>query len=332
MESKMGRDIKEKISSAYQNIKLWSSGNQAAKEVLHPDLGLRDWDTLTKEDKRKIWKHLMPLWYKKFENNPKRISFSVETLNDRNKYHSFAKEYLSSPSNENAYHDFQNIFYTESQHVVFELLSYYLTHVLYEKEHYSYEIYQQQDEPSDNFEKRFTKWLYNIYDSVIKLINDTFEQFGLNVCATRQGFIPRQEQKIMTQIYEPVLSVLSSQKWEPVNRELKDAFSDFMKKTEESYSSCVTHAISALEAFMQILNDKPVGKGKLSDLIKVSYKKELIPKDIFTENIFKNIESIIMRTRQETSDAHPKKEYATEKNSRLILNLVMIFIQHCLQI
>ena len=29
--------------------------------------------------------------------------------------------------------------------------------------------------------------------------------------------------------------------------------------------------------------------------------------------------------------AHPKKEYANERNARTILNLSMIFFQHCIQ-
>ncbi len=57
----------------------------------------------------------------------------------------------------------------------------------------------------------------------------------------------------------------------------------------------------------------------------------MIPDDKFTEQIFKNIESILMFEKQATADAHPKKEYATEKNSRLVMNLVMIFLQHCIQ-
>jgi hypothetical protein len=35
-----------------------------------------------------------------------------------------------------------------------------------------------------------------------------------------------------------------------------------------------------------------------------------------------------MGERQETGDPHPKKEYATERNAKLVLNLAMIFLQH----
>ncbi len=326
------RDIISKIKSAGNNIRLWSDNNPEAISCLRPDLGQRDWNALTKEEKQKIWRHLCPYMFD--VQNPmlkKRIEYSIRLLNYQNKYNAFAKEYLAVPIFDNANTDFYNIFHKQDQHTVLELLSYYLRHVLYEKEEYSYRVYKTSEETEEEFEKRSIEWLYDTLDWIIKYINEVFEHFGVNICVSRQGFLPRQEPEIMEQIYEPVLKILSSQKWEIVNRELKDAFSDYLKKTEEGYSSCVTHTISAIEAFLQILNNKNIGKDKLNNLIKESIRKGAIPNDIFTQNIFKNIESILVRTRQETSDAHPKKEYATEKNARLILNLAMIFIQHCLQ-
>lgn len=51
----------------------------------------------------------------------------------------------------------------------------------------------------------------------------------------------------------------------------------------------------------------------------------------FLDNDYKKIAiTILARERQSTSNAHPKREYAIEKNARLVLNLVMIFIQHCI--
>ena len=324
--------IANRINHACKQIKLWSNNNPEAIEVLRPDLGLRSWDILTKEEKRKIWKHLyQALFYKEIELFQKRIEYSVRVLNDHNKYHAFGEKYLTSRTFDNAYADFQNIFYDENQHIVLEMLSYYFKHVLHEKEKNSYQIHKKSREKKEAFEKRFTEWLYNILDRIINLINDVFEDFGVNVCASRQGFLPRQEPKIMENIYEPVLKIISAKKWELVSRELKNAFSDYLKKTEESYSSCITHTICTIEAFLQILNNKEIGKDKLSNLLKESFEKGTIPNDIFTKNIFKNIESILARTRQETGDAHPKKEYATEKNARLVLNLAMVFIQHCIQ-
>jgi hypothetical protein len=58
--------------------------------------------------------------------------------------------------------------------------------------------------------------------------------------------------------------------------------------------------------------------------------KDAIPSDQFTKEIFKTIESFLARERQETGDAHPRKEFSNEKNTLLVLNTAMVFFQHCL--
>lgn len=73
-----------------------------------------------------------------------------------------------------------------------------------------------------------------------------------------------------------------------------------------------------------------IGSGEISKLIPQAQAKNLIPPDVFTKEIFKTIESVLMRERQETGDPHPKKAYATDKNARMVLNLVMVFFQHCI--
>jgi hypothetical protein len=143
--------------------------------------------------------------------------------------------------------------------------------------------------------------------------------------------MPRQDSKIIEEVYEPILSFLSNNKWEEVNRLLSDSFADYRKNTPQGYSNCVTNTISAVQAFLQILVHDKTGKGEISKLIAEAQKKSLVPNDFFTQKIFENMESILAKERQETGIAHPKKEYATEKNTRTILNLAMIFIQHCIQ-
>jgi len=145
------------------------------------------------------------------------------------------------------------------------------------------------------------------------------------------GFIPRQEEKIISEIYEPVLNILSDPKWEIVNRDLSDAFKEYTKHEEESYSHCITHAVSSIQAFLQIVVNNKIGSGNIDSLVKEAINKELIPKDPFSIKIFNGIQSILMKYRQEYSDAHPKREYANEKTAKLVLNLVMIFLQHTLQ-
>jgi hypothetical protein len=68
-----------------------------------------------------------------------------------------------------------------------------------------------------------------------------------------------------------------------VNRDLGDAFKDYRLKTEQGYSSCVTHTISSLQAYLQILVNKKIGKGDISSLILEARKSGLIQNDKFTE-------------------------------------------------
>jgi len=71
-----------------------------------------------------------------------------------------------------------------------------------------------------------------------------------------------------------------------------------------------------------------IGKGELKDLIAEAHVKGIISSDPFTTKIFKDFQSILMRKRQEQGDPHPKKEYANERSARLVLNVIMIFIQN----
>ena len=189
-----------------------------------------------------------------------------------------------------------------------------------------------ENETQEEYEKRKEQWKFEELDGFKGSLNDVFEQFGINIYLTRCGFMLYQDKKITEEIYNPVLNFLSDEKWKEVSRELKDAFRDYQAKTEKGYSSSITHSISALEAFLQLSLYGTVGKGTLGSLIKEATKKELIPNDPFSKKIFDNIESILAQTRKEKGDAHPKKEYANEKTARLILNIVMIFLQHCIQI
>jgi len=298
----------------FKNLKFWSDLSPKAAEVLNPDLGLRDWDELTCKERDKIWYYLQGYFIQK-----ERVFWAVFVLNERHKYRSYAENFLRYASEANAMKDFRSILvdHDKNQHVVFELISCFSIAILKERSDQS--ISRKKDETDEQFGKFADR------------LNDVFEHFGINVILTRQGFIPKQEEKIVKEIYEPVLKFLSNEKWKPVSRDLQDAFNDFRLKTASGYSSCVTHTISAIEAFLQILLYDKTGKGTLGILIHKAQSKGLIPKDKFTDQIFNNIESIFAQQRKETGDAHPKEEYANEKNALLVLNLAMIFLQHCIQ-
>lgn len=313
-------------------FKLWSEINTDSKESLNPDLGLRNWGDLKPEEKQKIWHYLD--WYffdaqikeqygmmggveKRFyefygeyrekEYKQKAIHKSILYLNENYKAKSFADSYLKNPNLNTACYDFHNIFMNQNEVVVMELLSAYAK-FLYE----------------------FTKNDAYI-DNLLSRINDVFLQFGIKYHLTRDGFVPRQDEKIIEEIYEPVLDCLSDPKWKEVNTLLADTFLEYRKNTPQAYSNCVTNTVSTVQAFLQIIVNGKTGRGDISKLIPEAQKKNLIPNDTFTVQIFSNIESVLARERQETSIAHPKKQYANEKNARLVLNLAMVFFQHCIQ-
>jgi len=310
-------------------FKFWSTTQPDATKELHPDLGLRDWDDLSNDEKDKIWHYLKNFFVSSDKNL--RTFFAVYCLNENHKYRSYGKHFLHDQSLENARMDFEHIFKNESQHVLFELISCFCQAILFERSDKT--IWKRDKESDKEYRKRLNEWRYEDFDKFAERLNDVFEHFGINVVLTRQGFIPRQDKKITKEIYEPVLQFLSidKEKWEPVNRDLKDAFKDYQLKTVDGYSSCITHTISAIEAFLQIILYGETGRGTLGSLISEAQKKNLVPNDNFTSQIFKNTEAIFARERKETGDAHPKKEYANERNARTLLNLAMIFLQHCME-
>jgi len=336
-------------------FKLWSELNPKAKKELKPDFGLRSWNSLSSDEKYKIWKCLewyffdkdiktkyegyylsRKIHYYKFFGEPpenekkkKRIYFSIAALNHKYKAKSYAKNFLEDNTLNSACHDFYEIFMNQDENVVMELLSLYSLLLIPERAKGT--IHKKEGESEEEYNQRLENWRWEEFDKFRKDLNEVFTDFGINLYLTRQGFAPRQEEKIIKEIYEPVLNYLSHSKWTEVSKILSDAFDEYRKNTPQGYSNCVTNVISAIQAFLQIVVNGKTGKGEISKLIPIAQKKKLIPDDFFTQKIFDNLESVFARQRQETGIAHPKKQYANEKNARLMLNLAMVFLQHCIQ-
>lgn len=329
------------------NFKLWSELNPKAKKELKPDFGFRNWNSLTEDEKYKIWKYLEIHFFNnkikigQKNNNYKFYSdgseeakkdgilFSIILLNRNYKAKSYAKNYLEDATLNSACHDFYDIFMKQDEHVVMELLSLYCKFLFLREQKKT--ISKSKDETKEDYQNKLQNYRWRYFDKFSRDLNEVFTDFGINLCLTRQGFIPRQEEKIIKEIYEPVLSYLSHPKWKEVSKLLSDGFDEYRKNTPQGYSNCITNTISAVQAFLQIVVNGKTGKDNISKLITEGQKRNLIPNDFFTKRIFKNIESIFAYERQETGISHPKKEYATEKNTRTILNLAMIFFQHCIQ-
>ena len=299
-------------------FKLWSQINPEARASLSPNLGARSLSDCTEEDRKIILKNFINKgWFNDSVHQPY-VHNAVREFSDANKANNFCPETLNhgGPHDyagsikeccKNCTHkDFWSIFLNMPREISYELISYYINEL----------------DNSDYYQHR---------NKFRNCFNDISNQFALDIMMIEDQFVPKQEEKIVNEIYEPVLGYLSDSKWKGVNILLTDAFSEYRKNTPQGYSNSVTNTISAIQAFLQILNNGETGKGNISQLIVEAQKKGLIDNDSFTKKIFDNVESIFAKERQETSTAHPKKEYATEKNARTMLNLTMIFIQHCIQ-
>lgn len=303
------------------SFKLWSDSNPTAKLSIHPTLGIKSWDDLSQDTKEVILKHFMnkecfiadDTTYEAvryFAEDHKANNYCNHLLGHGGPHYyvmhgggRYKKDCCHVP----AQLDFHNILIRQPKDVVYELFSYYANRI-----------------STATFNERQ-------YPKFISIFNDISEQFNLDILISGNNFIFRQEGKIIKDIYEPTLVLLSDKKWEVVSRELDDAFIDYVKGTRESYSSSITHAISGLQAFLQTIVHGKVGRGDIAELIKKAQEQNLIPNDEFSKRIFKESISILMIERQEKGDPHPKEEYANEKTTRLVLNLIMIFFQHCLQ-
>ncbi len=307
-------------------FKFWSATQPEAIKELHPTLGHRSWNELSTQEKDNVWHYLKNY----FSDENLRTFFAIYCLNENHKYRSYGKHFLHDQTKQNARMDFEHIFRNESQNVLLELFSCFCRAILVERSDKA--LYKSSDETDEEFRNRLNEYRHEDFDKFAERINDVFEHYGVNVLLARQGFIPRQDDKITKEIYIPVLQFLSAESWMPVNRDLRDAFKAYQEKTDQGYSNSITHAVAALQAFLQITVDGKSGSSEgIVSLVKKAQEMETIPTDKFSSEAFKNLDAVLMKERGKTGNAHPKQEYANEKNARLVLNLVMVFIQHCIQ-
>jgi len=312
-------------------FKLWSQTKPEVVNEIRPKFNLRCWDDLEKAEKKKIW-HFLELFFGDSSNYGSTIEYSILLLNEECKYQAYAKNYLKNETHQNARLDFHQIFFYENENVFLELISYYSLALIEKGREKNKFIYREDKETKAGFEKRRAEAFHQFFDSFARRLNDVFEHFSINLYLTRLGFVMRQDPKITEEVYIPVISYLSNPAFKEVNDELSEAFRKYNTKKPSGYSDCITHAVSSLEAYLQIIIYGKITKKKtLSKLFKEATSKKKIPDDTFSENILTALLKIFARTRKDEGSAHPKKRYSNEKNARLVMNLIMVFLQHCIQ-
>lgn len=330
-------------------IPFWSDTNSEAKAILLPTEEIQ-WSHLSNEDKKRMWKYLE---YELFNSNPnvggaifnnvdcsykfygkdswendyrvKIVSEAMLFLNEKYKKASYAQKVLGNPTYNSACYDFYRIFIEENKDVVLEMLSMFSKVMVLND---SKKLWKKDNENDEDFEKRKVKEQWKRFDSFSERLSEVFEEFGINYRLTRAGFIVADEPAVIDRIYEPALKKLSSTKWEDVNRDLRDTFSAL--NDDKDGSGALTHALSALQGFLQILVHEKTGRGNTAELIKEALKKKLIPDDDFSKKVIDEMNSFWARERQDKGDPHPKKKYATKDQAKLVISLVMVFIDHVL--
>ena len=176
---------------------------------------------------------------------------------------------------------------------------------------------------------KWTEAAYEKFDQFASHMNHIFEQFSVNMKLTREGFIPVQDDKITAAIYEPTLRVLADPKWETVGAILNDVFSEF---TNGNYPEVITKAHSTVQKFLQILvgGEGNNGKGEVGKLFGEAKEKGLIPVDRYSEKIVSVLQGFIVSERATNSTAKPAENEATRSDALLVMNVVMVLLQHCL--
>ncbi len=314
---------------------IYGKDNFQIEELIQPKLDLRNWEDLTKEEKEimllqlsnngwikdystEILRAIKDLNYLFLRECPgKRLHKTPPKKEDRRSYGTLDYDQIRA-----ATEDFKDIFLNKtSEALIFRMLS------KFAEEYIDYQQYKWAEQETekgkinDYIEKAFEK-----FDRLANCLNHIFEQFAINALLTREGIIPRQDQKITEDIYVPVIQLLSNPEWKAINEELKSSFDNFHNK---KYEDCIAFAHNVVQGFLQILIHGEYGKNGSGELARLF--AEAKTKGYFNDDFdfFKNFFSAF---RANKSTSKPKKQNATANDALLMLNVVMIFLQHGLSI
>ena len=318
---------------------LYGESDPKIESNIQPQLALRNWVNLTDEEKQIAFQQLKNSGW--VESYSREILQTIEYLNNaflrqcpgrhlhavqpqRDHYHGgYGNE---SERMKAAITDFQHIFLREkSDAVVFRMLS------KFADSHIDGFGYRRATESKDGVErKKLLDESFNKFDRLANCLNHIFEQFAVNQLVTRNGFVPRQDDKITKEVYTPTLSILTDPKWKSVSTDLALMFEDYR---EENYAEAITKAHRAVQRFLQVLvgEEGKSGKGEVGKLLQKAKEDGVIPVNRFTEPLVSVIQGFITSERATNSTAKPTMKDATASDALLMMNVVMVFLQYCLQ-
>ncbi len=318
-------------------FRLFGDGDAKTEAEIQPKLQLRDWIDLKSSEKEIAIKQLVNNgWLNEYSKEllttisymnhhflrvlPGKRLHDVEPENSYDRYNQ--KEYIQMKA---AYEDFKDVLLNEkSSSLVYRMLSKLASEYI-DWTYYDWARKAENDEKrGENLNKAFEK-----FNRLANCLNHIFEQFSINIVVTRSGFVPRQDDKILEDIYIPTLNILSDPKWKSVSDDLKIMFEKFKNK---DYQETITIAHRAVQRFFQILvsEEGKNGKGELKELFRIAKDQNIVSSDRFVEPMIEVISKFLPAERAKKSTAKPNTELVKSRDALLVMNVLMVLFQHCL--
>lgn len=305
-------------------------------DSIQPTLDLRSWTDVSKEERGIALQEILNSGWLTGRTEKELIG-AIDHLNNTYLRLCPAKNFHSAPQNDDghgnfdratrqaAVKDFSRIFLEEAEPLVLRMLSKFAQLLID-----GFDLERAKKTVDSGKRAEYVMDAYKQFDRFANCVNHVFEQFAVNQVLTRSGFIPRQDETIEQELYKPTLKALSDPKWGAVNKILALMFEDFR---ERRYPETITKAHSAVHSFLQILVGEPGtnAKGELGRLMREGKLAGLIPTNRFTEPFLTIIQSFITSERATNSTAKPSLSPASSSDALLMMNMTLLFLQHCLQ-
>jgi hypothetical protein len=327
------------VTTDVPEFRLYGEDDPSIEERIQPKLALRRFTELSSNERKVAYQQIVNSgWLDEYSSE---ILATISHLNRKylrqcpgKKLHGIPpKRSVGRYSDDNEYprkaaalEDFERIFLLEpSDAMVLRMLSMFASCHVEDRE-----LDAARKETNEEKRKQLVAAGYRRFDNLANCLNHIFEQFAVNHIVTRNGIVPRQDERVTAQIYEPTLRALSDPKWRSVSTDLSKMFEDY---TDRNYSEVITKAHAVVQRFLQIIagEEGKSGKGEVGKLFQEAKAKGLIPVNRFTEPLIAAIQGFIVSERATNSTAKPAMKDATASDALLMMNVVIVFIQYCLQ-